>query len=211
MIVAIKGIKGTDGSPGLTGPAGTGSTINISEDGSLVASNISNLNFEGNVEVVDNTGSATVTVGSTSNIQCYSTITTNLNSATPIQVSWDAEDLKDTADFIHSNTVNPSRLYVNTSGWYEVSYSVYYSDATNRTNVRSRVRKNGDTYVGRGTTVAYTRDNPNDSGSNSAGPFLLQLVANDYIELMCDEQGDPLTVALVANDNYIRMTLFRKV
>ena len=210
-VVSLEGIKGADGATGEPGPPGTGSTVHVYKDGFAVANNTSIINFEGDVSVTEGLTNTTVSVGVTSTAQCYSTITTNLNSSTPVSVSWNNQDLVDSAVFSHSTSTNSSRIYVTESAWYEVSYNVYYSGASTRSNVRGRIRKNGTTYLGRGTSTGYTRNSENESASINAGPFLVQLMVGDYIELMCDQQGDSTTCSLVAYDNYIRITEFRKI
>jgi hypothetical protein len=210
LIIGLKGLRGEQGPSGADGQPGTGSTINIYNEGSIEASLVSNLNFTGNVTVTSGVSYTTVDVGAPQVVQCYSTNTTlNLNNATPVSIPWDSQDIIDTDTFTHSTTVNNSRVYVDVSGWYEVSYNVYYAGASNRSNVRGRIRKNGSTYVGRGTSVNYTRNSTNDSGSLSAGEFLLQLSSGDYIELMTDEQGDSDTINMTSGDNYIKLKLFR--
>jgi hypothetical protein len=207
-VVSLRGLRGDKGEDGADGPAGTGSTINVSEDGTIEASNVSNLNFEG-ATVTSGSSYTTVTIAGGKTVQCYSTNTTNLNVATPVAVGWNNEDIKDDDTFTHSNTTNPSRVYVDVSGWYEVSYNVYYSGASSRSNVRGRIRKNGTTYLGRGTSVNYTRNTTDQSGSISSGPFLVSLSEDDYIELLTDQQGTATTCSMVSGDNYIRLTLFR--
>ena len=57
----IKGDKGGDGNDGEDGAPGTGSTINVSEDDSLVASGVEDVNFGTGFDVTDN-GLGKVTV-----------------------------------------------------------------------------------------------------------------------------------------------------
>jgi len=209
LIISMKGLRGNQGPAGQDGQPGTGSTINISQDGSIEASSVSNLNFEGDVTVTSGSEYTTVNVGAPKTIQCYSTSTMNVNTGTPVAIPWDGEDIKDDDCFTHSTSTNNSRVYVDENGWYEVNYNLYYTSATYRSNVRGRIRKNGSTYVGRGTTVNYTRNSTNDNGSLSPGSFLLKLRADDYIELMTDQQGDGPTCNIQPNDNYIRLTFFR--
>jgi hypothetical protein len=208
-IISLKGLRGEQGPAGQNGQPGVGATINISQDGSIEASSVSNLNFEGNVTVTSGVSYTTVTVGAPKTIQCYSTNTTNVNSSTPVAVGWNQEDLKDDDYFTHDNSTNNSRVYVDQNGWYEVSYNLYYDGASGRSNVRGRIRKNGSDYLGRGTSTNYTRNTTEDSGSIGAGPFLIQLSTNDYLELVCDQQGSSTTCSMVASDNYIRLTYFR--
>lgn len=210
-IISLDGIKGEDGAPGEPGPPGTGSTVHVYQDGVPVANNTSILNFEGLTTVTSGVDNTTISFDSTKTIQCYSTITTNVNSITPVPVSWNGQDLVDSDAFTHSTTVNPSRIYVTSNAWYEISYNVYYADASSSSNVRGRIRKNGVTYLGRGVSTAYTRNSTDNAGSIDTGPFLVQLAAGDYVELICDQQGSSTTCNLVANDNYIRLTEFRKI
>jgi len=211
MVVALRGLKGDRGPAGQDGTPGTGSTINISQDGSLEASYVSNLNFEGNVTVTSGSSYTTVNTGAPKTVQCYSTNTTSINTATPTAIGWNNEDLKDDDYFTHSNSTNNSRVYVDTNGWYEISYNLYYDAfiANTRSNVRGRVRKNGTTYIDRSSSAVYTRNAANNSANLATGPFLLQLNSGDYIELMCDQQGDAVTCNMVASNNYIRLTYFR--
>lgn len=211
LIASIKGPRGDvgpAGANGLDGSPGTGSTINISEDGSLISSLVSNLNFTGGLTVTSGTTYTTVNV-TDSVFQAYSSIATSLNNSTPVAISWDNEIIKDTG-YTHSNTSNSSRVYVDSSGWYEINYNILMdSDGTSRTMVRGRVRKNGTTYISIGSTCNYTRNITNDLCNISPGQFLLQLDSGDYIEVLCDQQGDSSATYNVADSSHIYLKLIR--
>ena len=77
----------------------------------------------------------------------------NINVVTPIAAPFNAEICKDSDVFTHSNLTNNSRITVEETGLYKISYSICWSIGTaNYANLRTRISKNGDTYISTSTS-----------------------------------------------------------
>lgn len=190
--------------------------LDIEEDDVVVASGINTLNFEGAITVVDEGGNkATVTVSESTAIeeviQLSSTNSTNLNGlTTPVKIEWDVELFKDVTAFSHSNTTNPSRITVLHNGLYEVNYmfSVENDDNQKKT-LRSRLLKNGTTYIDESASYSFTYSKFDDNSTHVSSSFLIELNVNDYLEVMVNGQTNPGPVNMVPNENLIFVRIMR--
>jgi hypothetical protein len=116
-------------------------------------------------------------------------------------VPFDSEIKKDSA-FVHSNTTNPSRIEVANTGWYRITYNVTHNndDGNNdRVTMRTRVRKNGSTFLDGSGTRTYLRDYAYGEFAHNGTTFVAQLNAGDYVEVFGDKtsgsSGGTFTVA----------------
>jgi len=190
--------------------------LDIEEDDVTIASGINTLNFEGAITVVDEGGNkATVTVSASTAIeeviQLSSTSATNLNGlTTPVQVDWDVEVFKDATAFSHSNATNPSRITVLHNGLYEINYmfSVENDDNQKKT-LRSRLLKNGTTYIDESASYSFTYSKFDDNSTHVSSSFLIELNVNDYLEVMVNGQTNPGPVYMVPNENLIFVRIMR--
>ncbi len=210
-IVKLEGAMGPQGDPG-------GTDVDILEDNSTVATDINEINFTGNVDVTNNSGgkvTVNVTGGSGSAIsnicQIYdSSGGKDINKNTPVTIDFDAESFKDSF-YLHSNTVNESRVSVTTKGLYKISYNISY-DSTNRDhkNIKCFVRKNGTLDIIPSVSYSYVQDDKNDKGTNTASLITL-LNVNDYIEVYAMQAGDKKDhTALIANESWMIVELIRE-
>lgn len=104
------------------------------------------------------------------------------------------------------------QIEVEADGIYEISYAVNTDNGSNsRNSVRIRVRLNGATYLSRGTTYSYSRNALNDSQSNTLPSLMLQLNANDYIEILGDLSGDVGTGFTMVQESYINLKLIKQL
>ena len=90
--------------------------------------------------------------------------------------------------YSHSSVSNPTRLYVNASDVYLVTYSCGVKDtnaASTRSNAAGYIRKNGATELVPSRSNCYIRDGETDRNRCSVGgAFLANLSDGDYLELV---------------------------
>lgn len=191
-------------------------TFNVEENDTLVAANLNELNFEGGINV-KNSGvdKATVTffknVVSRSVIQLGSSSTINLNDlVNPVAVPWNIEQNHDYASYIHSNTVNPSRITVRAKGIYELNFMfAAINKSVTRKTLRIRVRKNGTDYFPNIACYSFSYQSADLQISHVSPSFLIQLESNDYIEMMSNGQTNEGNLNMMPNENVFFMRLIR--
>lgn len=189
--------------------------LDVKENNVLVAPNISTINFRGAVDVTnDGNNQASVTISTTlaeeQVIQVGSTSSINVNTVTPTAVPWDVEMFKDDTSFVHSNTVNPSRIQVVIGGTYEINYMFsLVNDNNQRKTLRSRVRLNGTNYVPRSACYAFTYSSSDDKATLVSSSFLVDMNAGDYLEIMVNQQTNTGNVNLVPNENLLFVRIMR--
>lgn len=190
--------------------------LDVKEDDILVVNNVNSLNFTGDVSVTDD-GNNQSTIAVTSPeideeiIQCSSTSTQDVNNlVTSVSIPWDVEDFKDAIAFTHSTTTNPSRLYVLNDGIYELNYMFSINNDDNqRKTIRSRLRKNGTTYVNGSECYSFTYSKFDDNSTHVSSSFLVELNTGDYIEIMVNGQTNSGPVNMLAGENLIFMRILR--
>ena len=183
QVTRLEGVKGD------TGPAG-GTTVTIQDEGINIVTNTNVINFQGNAvtSTSGGTGIANVTINQVNPILKYIQVVDtagnhDLNSSTTgYALPWDTEQFRDTDTFTHSTVTNPSRITVLVAGWYTVSFNLTYTLATQRTQIKANIRKNGATFLL--PTSAYGYEYVTGLSQCSIPPVMIQLVANDYIELV---------------------------
>lgn len=190
--------------------------LDIEENNIEIATGINTLNFEGAVEVTNNGGNkSTVSIGSSLSveqvIQVTSSSSMDLNSlTTPVAIPWDNEIINDDTTFSHSNTINPSRITVQDYGIYEINYMFSIENVDNqRKTLRSRLRRNGTTYVDGSASYSFTYSKFDDKSTHVSSSFLVELNANDYIEVMVNGQTNSGAVNLIPDENLLFMRIMR--
>jgi len=202
---------------GIEGPAGPsgGTTVEVQQAGTPVITNTDIINFQGNAVAVTSGGfgNAIVTINQSAHIFKYIQLVDGagnqqMNVASPGMVlSWNTQNIRDTDTFNHSTGTNPSRITVLVDGWYEVSYSVSYTLATARTGIKTNIRKNGNTILL--PTSSYGYEHVTGISRNDCGGVLVQLDANDYIELLSVRRLIAGNMNTVAGESTLTMTLIR--
>lgn len=190
--------------------------LDVKESNILVAPNVNTLNFMGAVDVQsDGDGTASITIQSTLTeeqvIQVGSTSSMDVNVTDPIVIPWNLEMYKDVETFAHSNTSNSSRIQVLYSGTYEINYMFNIDNGSNqRKIIRSRLRVNGTDYISWSTFYAFVYDQFNDKATLSSSSFLVDLDANDYIEILVDRQHQNTNpVYLLPQQNLLFVRIIR--
>lgn len=131
----------------------------------------------------------------------------NVNVITPVAVPFNTDVLKNDTTFTHNTSTNNTRIYINSTGLYKINYTINWSIGTaNDANIRTRIRKNGDTYIVPSTDYAYGINPDHQQGTNSSILYV-SLTNGDYIEVMCDRAGDTPTTLTIAGASHLSMEL----
>jgi hypothetical protein len=191
--------------------------VDIRKNDTLIVANAKYLNFTTGINVQNPiTNEALITFFKNSvaqNVmQLSATESINLNTDNPVAIEWTTAHYKDPASFIHSETTNPSRMYVRSSGLYEVNYMFScYNVETTRVTIRVRIRKNGTTFIPHSTTYIFAYHINNDWVTRTSTSFLIQLEANDYVELVTNRQTQSGQLLLLPHENLFFLQLVRKL
>jgi hypothetical protein len=192
--------------------------IDVAKNNSLVTANVSQLNFEGSTKVINEGNNQATIIFYNNNvtkdvIQLSSSSTIDLNSLTNlVSIPWNVEQQKDESSFTHSNSVNPNRIMVNTSGIYELNYMFSAINATvKRKTLRTRIRKNGSSFFNHITSYSFSYHEDDNKITHSSSSFLIELQENDYLELVVNGQTNDGPINLLANENLIFMRLIREL
>lgn len=114
---------------------------------------------------------------------------TDMNNSTPTAIPWDSETRKDNG-ITHDNATNNTRVYLDSPGWYQISYNVNGTNqSTNRNTTYCRLRFNGTTYNTPSGSYAYTRNTTDASGTNTSSIFVQTTGTNEYYEVVCTRAG----------------------
>ena len=121
--------------------------------------------------------------------QAIHTGSTDVNKITPVSLSWDTQDLTNTA-YTHSTAENSTKIQVGLSGWYDVSYSIVHSKIGNaRSTVQSVLRINGFTNIDKSLIVSYKRNALDGDATANVWSGFIELNARDFIELILSNAG----------------------
>lgn len=191
--------------------------IDVEQNNILVTSNANTLNFEGGSNVIDN-GNYKATVRFYRNnvtkdvIQLSSSDSSDLNvMGTTYAIPWDSEEFKDNSSFTHSNTTNPSRITVKVNGIFEVNFMFSLVNKTiMRKTIRAQFKKNGTTIIPYASSYSFSYNMEDDRVSHVSSSFLIELNANDYIELVTNGQTNTGPATLIPNENVLFMRLLRE-
>ncbi len=192
--------------------------VDIEEDNNTVVNNANTLNFSDGIGVTDD-GNYHASVTFYANavtrdvIQLSSSDSINLNVFTnPVAIPWDIEEMKDPGTFVHSSSLNPSRVKVNTHGIYEFNYMLSHQNKTvKRQTVRCRLRINGSDIVPHVVSYSFSYQTYDNRVSNISSSFLVELNAGDYVELIANGQTETGLSNLVPIENVFFMRLIREL
>ena len=192
-------------------------SLDIKQDETMVLSGANTLNFVGGNTVHDE-GDNNAMVAFYKNsvtrdfIQLSSGDSLNLNVFEAyVAVPWDIELQKNNATYIHSNTTNPGRIYVRTSGIYEVNYIVNtLSKTLQRKTLRIRPSRNGTDIITYGVCYSFSYNEADFESAHNSSSFLIEMEANDYLELIANGQTNDGPLLLKPIENVFFMRLIRE-
>lgn len=192
--------------------------IDVEKNDTLIAVNVTQLNFEGGCSVIENSNSKATVRFYLNNvtkdvIQLHCSDSSDINNITSYYaIPWDIEQLKDHSSFEHSNTSNPSQLKVKVKGIYEVNYMFSIVNRTiMRKTIRARFLKNSTDIIPYINSYSFSYNIEDDEVSHISSSFLIELDANDYVEVITNGQTNPGPVTLVPNENVLFMRLIREL
>jgi len=194
--------------------------IDIEEEDILITQSARVLNFIDTIRVQNNGGGkSTITfyknnvTRSLIQLSSRSWIDLNtLDTANPVAIPWNKLDQKDNGAYVHSTTNNPSRIQVLKHGIYEFNYMFSAVSRTlQRKTLRARLRKNGQEYIPNVVCYSFHYNIDTIRSSHVSSSFLVELDANDYIELVTNGQTNPGPLTLVPFRNVFFIRLIREL
>lgn len=192
--------------------------IDVEHNNSLVTANVNQLNFEGGCNVFENSDTKATVRCYINNvtkdvIQLSSSDSINLNVlASTVSIPWDIEQHKDHSSFTHSNTTNPTQIKVKIKGIYEVNYMFSLINKTiMRKTIRAQFLKNSTDVIPYINSYSFSYNMADDKVSHISSSFLIELEANDYIELITNGQTNPGDARLIPYENIFFMRLIREL
>jgi hypothetical protein len=129
----------------------------------------------------------------------------SLNDVTPNPIEWNTQDIINTSLFTHSGLLNPTEITVLNTGRYSISYNVNGDSGGNRVVVGVAFRLNGSGFINATLSTSYMRNSSNDDTQNTIAPFLIDLTANDTLEVVAFRLGDNTTTTTKANESFVRI------
>ena len=99
-----------------------------------------------------------------------------------------------------------SSIYILENGDYNISYNLNLENQTGQhKNIGSLIRKNGNTDITPLSSSSYSRNNVNDSSTNSMSPYKVTLSNGDYIELIGFRIGASGSVLTVPDGTWVKI------
>ena len=83
------------------------------------------------------------------------------------------------------------------------------NDDNQKKTLRSRLLKNGTTYIDESASYSFTYSKFDDKSTHVSSSFLVELKNGDYLEVMVNGQTNPGPVYMVTNENLIFMRIMR--
>lgn len=201
VIVKLDGIRG------LKGNTGSGSNINILQDGILVSgSPFDGIDFSGATVTQDGSNAAVVINPPSSKRPLCQLIDSvggqALNDVTPNPIEWGTQDIIDSGIFSH--TAGQSIITVLENGEYEISFNVNGAGGINRSTVGVEFTLNG-TAIAPTLTACYLRNTSNNDSTNTLPPFTLNLLNGDELVVRAFRLGDSTAVTSKAGNSFVKI------
>ena len=119
----------------------------------------------------------------------YNGLAQNLNG-TNVIVDWSGSNVT-LGSHVTFDPAFPTRIGVSTTGYYALGFNLKgTSAATQRANITSQFRLNGATLIGTECAEGYIRiSSGHTESSQSMSPFLYQLTAGWYVEVVCNREA----------------------
>lgn len=179
MIHGVDGRAGPQGETGADGSPGSGSTINISEEGAIVSGGPhSNINFVGDaISAVDGgSGTVTVTIPPSPSIFAYDSVGGQTFTTAATTIILDSTSITNGIYSLSGGVVT-----INETGRFDISFAVSLLASSNsRSSAEIWVNLNG-TFL-RGTTrILYLKNS--DHGASGSGNIIIDITSGDVVAL----------------------------
>lgn len=127
---------------------------------------------------------------------------TEVNTIVNTPIVWTTQEFSGTS----LNFTGGSRIYIQESGTYKISYLLkVQNQTTSRKNIGAVIRKNSNEDITPMSSASYNRNLSNDISTNTVPSYLVNLNAGDYVELMAFRVGSSGSVLTVPNNNWIKI------
>lgn len=190
-----------------------GANIVIKDNGDVVTSEVIALDFigAGAISYDSTSGDVQINVATSEFAYVQNQVIQDVNTVTPTAIEWNNQLVIDSG-FIHSTTVNNTRVYVNRHGVYHISAHINVVNTVNTEgNVRLRARINGTDFLDFTTAYAYVRKSNTAPNSTVHLICIRELTVNDYVEIMGDRVGFTGVVNTNPNESTFSLEFVRKV
>lgn len=125
-----------------------------------------------------------------------------VNNIIPMPINWNVQEYSGRS----INFTGGSRIYVTTTGHYNISYSINISNQTDSVKlIGSSIRKNGVDFITQLTTTSGDIFTINNNGTNQMPIYTMLLFADDYVELMVFRSGNSGSALSKPNESWIRI------
>jgi hypothetical protein len=176
----------------------TDTHIDVLDDGAPVASDITELDFSDLLEVSDQ-GGGTVRVTADLSVLKLSGTSTNINSSSWTQVTWDSADITSDQTDAYGSGSTLDTVVMGTSGIYEIyAEADFTSGGGSRANPNFRIMHNG-TQVGVMGRSGYMRDNEGHNHSSVHAHAVIEV--GTYDDITVEAMGEADTGNSITPDN----------
>lgn len=117
-------------------------------------------------------------------------------------IPWDVEHLKDSG-YIHDSVASPSEIQFETAGRYLVYVSLSFTSSAERANPGVKFKKNGTDVLDGEGLHGYIRAVDGHNESSSGFMRVIEVLADDYIEVTTVQMAKSGTVNLRANQSIL--------
>lgn len=163
----------------------------------------------GSGQVLMSTGSGTnwSNVASMSTLRLRSAASQSADATTDIAVQWDTQEIAPDSNFTHSTSTNNSRIQVTNSGKYLVTGYLNYTGTTSnyRFATRISIRVNGTTTLNDFFDGTYIRGSVGIVDHGGSFSLVVDLSANDYIEVLSKKTSSNAGNATIADGTNISL------
>lgn len=149
---------------------------------------------------------AGLTGGSSTNLHAIQVVDLvggiNVNTVTPTSIQW--TNVEFTGNSL--NYTGASRIYIQTTGNYEITYNLVLKNGNNTAKtIGSVIRMNGTTNVTPMSVATYIDNGTSITGSNNIANYKKTFNAGDYLELQAFRIGTNGTVTTIPGASFIRV------
>lgn len=174
----------------------TGTTLSLinSKQDELIAGN--NISISGNVISV--TGFSATTA-----LQIIDSVGgQQINNVSATPVDWSMQVFSGTS----LSYTGGSRIYIQTTGVYDISYVLNVNNDTNSgKNIGTVIRKNGNEDITPMSSASFSLNLQNDSSTNMMPNYMVNLISCDYVELIAFRIGVGGNVYTKENGSWLRI------